>query len=62
MKLIELHRPDGTLVWINPDTITALTSSDPTLDSPQANTKIWLNDLPFALRETPDEVLKLLGA
>ena len=62
--LIPLHRPSGRAVWVNPDHIVTLALTEPRIDEGGAVLKLSNHNAvlgPLYARETPDEILALLG-
>ena len=59
---VELTRPDDSHVWINASAVAVIHSSVREEDSTDAHCVIPLGGTRFAVKETPDEVVRLLNA
>ena len=57
--LIPLHRPSGSAVWVNPEAV-ALMESYPYVPDGAAQLRLTSGHV-TNVRETPDEILALLG-
>ena len=58
--LLPLHRPDGSPVWVNPDHLRTLNPEQPR-ENDDCHAWLGMDRSGLYVRETPDEILALLG-